>query len=205
MKNEKSFLRIRRRMSLRPAFALQASARAGNLQDTGTRQIASSPGFASNASPRLLAMTGRWMSRWRGDQIGLQAIGFLLLVLAIAGCCSETVDQVTPELYGVVPGDGSLTLYWTPAIYEKQERRCGTHPADPDYEGYNVYLYTDSTYYDSSYAFYEAFKQNSALIRAGEFKLDTLANGVTYFVHVTAFWKTGARWKSNPGSGIPKK
>jgi hypothetical protein len=122
----------------------------------------------------------------------------------LAGCCTEIVGPPAPELYGVVPGEGSLTLYWAPAVYEKTERKCGTHPPDPDYEGFNVYCYLDSTYYDSSRDFHELLKVNTDWVRTGEYAIDTLIAGTTYFVHVTAFWKTGASWKSNPGSGIPK-
>jgi hypothetical protein len=122
----------------------------------------------------------------------------------VSGCCTEIVEPTAPQLYGVIPGNGSLTLYWTPAVYEERERKCGTHPPDPDFEGFNVYMYFDSTYYDSSREFHEGFKVNSAYVRTGEYEIGGLVNGTTYFLHVTAFWKTGASWKSNPGSGIPK-
>jgi hypothetical protein len=127
-----------------------------------------------------------------------------VLLVVLSGCCTEIMEPPAPELYGVVPGDGTLTLYWAPAIYEERERKCGTHPPDPDFEGFNVYMYLDSTYWDSSRAFHEGFRVNSAFVRTGEYEIDGLTNGSTYFVHVTAFWKTGESWLSNPGSGIPK-
>ena len=132
------------------------------------------------------------------------AICILLSTVLFTGCCTEIVDPPPPELYGVVPGNGNLTLYWAPPFYEERERKCGTHPPDPDFDGYNVYCYQDSTYYDSSRVFHEGFRVNSGYIRSGEYEIDNLVNGATYYVHVTAFWKTGASWISNPGSGIPK-
>ncbi|MFQ5905994.1 MAG: fibronectin type III domain-containing protein, partial [bacterium] len=128
----------------------------------------------------------------------------LLSVILLTGCCKEIVEPPVPQLFGVVPGNRSLTLYWAPAFYEKRERECGTHPPDPDFEGYNVYCYQESTLYDSSRAFQETFRVNPEYVRTGEFKVDGLTNGTTYFVHVTAWWNTGSSWMSNPGSGIPK-
>jgi hypothetical protein len=125
-------------------------------------------------------------------------------VMALSGCCTEIVEFSPPVLYGVIPADRKLTLYWSPAIYEERERRCGTHPPDPNFDGYNVYCYLDSTYYDSSRAFHETYKVNTDYITSGTFEIDSLVNGTTYFVHVTAFWNTGSSWISNPGSGIPK-
>jgi hypothetical protein len=133
-----------------------------------------------------------------------QSCAAILLVL-LAGCrCTEIIQPGPPELYGVVPGNGSLTLYWAPAVYEKTERECGTHPPDHDFDGYNVYCYLDSTYYDSSRTFQETYRVNSEYVRTGEYQVTGLTNGFTYFVHVTAFWNTGSSSISNPGSGIPK-
>lgn len=135
-----------------------------------------------------------------------QAVGLSLLlsVIVLCGCCKEIVEPPVPQLYSVIPGNRSLTLFWVPAVYEKSERECGTHPPDPDFQGYNVYSYQDSTFYDSSRAFQETLKVNQDYIRTGEFEVGSLMNGATYFVHVTAWWNTGSSRKSNPGSGKPE-
>jgi len=122
------------------------------------------------------------------------AVGLIVLFAVLLSGCSQQSKPLygPPEIEHIILGDGSITLTGLADRLPLDLIINDQYGDNPDYDGFNVYCYTDSVpYYSGNSDLLKPHLVTPTPVKDTTYTIQNLTNGIVYYIHITNVMKGG--------------